>query len=72
VGKGENFKTPFSLIKRVLRVKGEYTQSFGGPLALFLIFHEFMSKRGAPLLRKWLSWVVGLVRGCFPSGNSFS
>jgi hypothetical protein len=43
-GKG---KTPFPLIKRVVRVKGGYTQSFGGPLALFLIFHEFMSKGGA-------------------------
>jgi hypothetical protein len=68
-GKG---KTPFPLIKRVVRVKGGYTQSFGGPLALFLIFHEFMSKGGAPLLRKWSSWVVGLARGCFLSGKSLS
>jgi hypothetical protein len=42
-------KTHFPLIKRVVRVKGGYTQSFlGHPLAICLIFHEFMSKGGAP------------------------
>jgi hypothetical protein len=41
-------KTPFPLIKSKVRVKGGYHQSFWGPLALFLIFHECMSK-GAPL-----------------------
>jgi hypothetical protein len=65
-------KTPFPLIKRVVRVKGGYNQSFGHTLAIFLIFHEFMSKGGAPLLRKLSLWVVGLARGCFLSGQSLS
>jgi hypothetical protein len=68
-GKG---KTPFPLIKRVVRVKGGYTQSFGGPLSKFLIFHEFKSKGGALLLRKWSLVVVGLAGRGFISGKSIS
>jgi hypothetical protein len=59
-------KTPFPLIKRVVRVKRGYTQSFGGPLALFLIFHEFMSKGGHPSSQEMV------ILGCWLSNEVFS
>jgi hypothetical protein len=45
---GERGKHLSHSSKVKLGSKGGTTQSFGGPLAIFLIFHEFMSK-GAPL-----------------------
>jgi hypothetical protein len=62
VGKGEN---TFPTNQKVVRVNGGYYQSFGGPHALFLIFHEFVSK-GAPLfLGNGHLWLLAKQRGSF-------